>query len=145
MKFSQIFFFKFYLPVILIKSDFSSMLNSIESRAPYLSKDLINFSLDLPASKNFKLFTQRPLMKKIFKKDFWRVALNSCICVNMYVYVYILKVQEYQFKPMNRLEVKLIKHSFETFRPRLGPTYSPQNLNKYVVVDGESDLLIRKA
>ena len=70
MKFSQIFFFKFYLPAILIKSDFSSMLNSIESRAPYLSKDLLNFSLDLPANKNFKLFTQRPLMKKIFKKDF---------------------------------------------------------------------------
>ena len=70
MKFSQIFFIKFYLPAILIKSDFSSMLNSIESRAPYLSKDLVNFSLDLPASKNFKLFTQRPLMKRIFKKDF---------------------------------------------------------------------------
>ena len=63
-------FIKFYLPAILIKSDFSSMLNSIESRAPYLSKDLVNFSLDLPASKNFKLFTQRPLMKRIFKKDF---------------------------------------------------------------------------
>ena len=57
MKFSQIFFFKFYLPTILIKSDFSSMLNSIESRAPYLSKDLVNYSLDLPASKNFKFVT----------------------------------------------------------------------------------------
>ncbi len=70
MKFAQIFFFKFYLPAILIKSDFSSMLNSIESRAPYLSKDLVNYTLDLSANKNFSLFTQRALMKKIFSKDF---------------------------------------------------------------------------
>ena len=73
MKFSQIFFLKFYLPVILIKSDFSSMLNSIESRAPYLSKNLLNYSLDLPAKKNFSLLTQRSLMKMIFKKDFEKI------------------------------------------------------------------------
>jgi len=70
MKFSQIFFFKYYLPTILIKADFASMLNSVESRAPYLSKDLVNYSLDLPANKNFNLFTQRSLMKKIFKDEF---------------------------------------------------------------------------
>ena len=46
------------------------MLNSIESRAPYLSKDLVNYTLDLSANKNFSLFTQRALMKKIFSKDF---------------------------------------------------------------------------
>tara|TARA_Y100000816_G_C26104554_1_gene586462 strand:+ start:2118 stop:3938 length:1821 start_codon:yes stop_codon:yes gene_type:complete len=73
MKFSQIFFLKFYLPVILIKSDFSSMLNSMESRAPYLSKDLVNYSLDLPAKKNFSLLKQRPLMKKIFEKEFTEI------------------------------------------------------------------------
>ena len=73
MKFSQIFFLKFYLPIILIKSDFSSMLNSIESRAPYLSKNLLNYSLDLPAKKNFRLLTQRSLMKIIFKKDFEKI------------------------------------------------------------------------
>ena len=77
MKFSQIFFYKFYLPVILIKADFSSMLNSIESRAPYLSKDLVNYSLDLPASKNFKLLTQRSLMKKIFKDDFDKIDVKK--------------------------------------------------------------------
>ncbi len=70
MKFSQIFFYKFYLPSIMMKADFSSMLNSVESRAPYLSKDLMNYSLDLPAKRNFSLFKQRPLMKKIFKKEF---------------------------------------------------------------------------
>ena len=73
MKFSQMFFLKFYLPVVLIKSDFSSMLNSIESRAPYLSKNLLNYSLDLPAKKNFSLLTQRSLMKIIFKKDFEKI------------------------------------------------------------------------
>ena len=70
MKFSQIYFFKYYLPVILLKADFSSMLNSVESRAPYLSKDLVNYSLDLPTKKNFSLFFQRSLMKKIFNSDF---------------------------------------------------------------------------
>ena len=70
MKFSQIYFFKYYLPVILLKADFSSMLNSVESRAPYLSKDLVNYSLDLPTKKNFSLFSQRSLMKKIFNTDF---------------------------------------------------------------------------
>ena len=70
MKFSQIFFLKYYLPAVLIKSDFSSMLNSVESRAPYLSKDIVNYSLDLPSKNNFSLITQRYLMKKIFKKDF---------------------------------------------------------------------------
>lgn len=73
MKFSQMFFLKFYLPVILIKSDFSSMLNSIESRAPYLSKNLLNYSLDLPAKKNFSLLRQRSLMKIIFKNDFEKI------------------------------------------------------------------------
>ena len=70
MKFSQIYFFKYYLPVILLKADFSSMLNSVESRAPYLSKDLVNYSLDLPTKRNFSLFSQRSLMKKIFNTDF---------------------------------------------------------------------------
>tara|TARA_Y100001970_G_C14029154_1_gene747691 strand:+ start:73 stop:453 length:381 start_codon:yes stop_codon:yes gene_type:complete len=53
-----------------MKADFSSMLNSVESRAPYLSKDLMNYSLDLPVKRNFSLFKQRSLMKKIFKKEF---------------------------------------------------------------------------
>lgn len=73
MKFSQIYFFKYYLPTILMKADFSSMLNSVESRAPYLSKDLVNYSLDLPAKKNFYLFSQRSLMKQIFKNDFKKI------------------------------------------------------------------------
>ena len=56
LKFSQLYFFKFYLPVILMKVDFSSMLNSVESRAPYLSKDMINFVLDIDCEDNFRFF-----------------------------------------------------------------------------------------
>lgn len=73
MKFSQLFFLKFYLPLILNKADFSSMLNSVESRTPYLSKDLLNFSIDLPSKYNFNFFIQRNLMKKIFFSDFKKI------------------------------------------------------------------------
>jgi asparagine synthase (glutamine-hydrolysing) len=69
MKFSQIYFIKYYLPTILSKIDFSSMLNSVECRSPYLSKDLLNFSIDLPSKENFNLFTNRKLMKKLFQDD----------------------------------------------------------------------------
>ena len=66
MKFAQFYFIKYYLPNILLKVDFSSMLNSIECRSPYLSKDLLNYSIDLPSNKNFSFFKNRKLMKKIF-------------------------------------------------------------------------------
>ncbi len=66
MKFAQLYFIKYYLPNILSKVDFSSMLNSIECRSPYLSKDLLNYSIDLPSKKNFSFFQNRKLMKNIF-------------------------------------------------------------------------------
>ncbi len=68
MKFAQIYFIKYYLPIILLKVDFSSMINSVENRAPYLSKNLLNYSLDLRSKKNFNYFKNRSLMKKIFSK-----------------------------------------------------------------------------
>jgi hypothetical protein len=39
--------------MILTKVDFTSMLNSVESRSPYLCKDLLNFSLDILQKKIF--------------------------------------------------------------------------------------------
>ncbi len=69
MKFSQMYFIKFYLPAILLKVDYSSMLNSVECRSPYLSKDLLNFSIDLPSNENFSFFKNRRLMKLIFKES----------------------------------------------------------------------------
>ena len=68
MKYSQFFFIKYYLPIILLKIDYSSMLNSVECRSPYLSKDLLNYSIDLPSNKNFNFFKNRYLMKEIFNK-----------------------------------------------------------------------------
>tara|TARA_Y100000992_G_C20869584_1_gene306669 strand:+ start:119 stop:478 length:360 start_codon:yes stop_codon:yes gene_type:complete len=45
------------------------MLNSVENRAPLLSKDLLNFSLDFPVEKNFSFFTNKKLLKEIFQKE----------------------------------------------------------------------------
>ena len=74
MKFAQFYFIKYFLPNILLKVDFSSMLNSIECRSPYLTKDLLNYSVDLTSNKNFSFFKSRKLMKLIFSdlinKDF---------------------------------------------------------------------------
>ena len=67
MRFAQLFYFKYYLPMVLEKVDQASMLNSIENRAPILSKDLINFSLNYPTKKNFSLFKNKHLIKNIFK------------------------------------------------------------------------------
>ena len=69
-RFAQIYYMKYFLPMILTKVDFSSMLNSVESRSPYLCKDLINFSLDISTKKNFSLFENRKLMKDIFNEFF---------------------------------------------------------------------------
>ena len=68
MKFAQMYFIKYYLPIILLKVDFSSMINSVENRSPYLSKNLLNYSLDLNSSENFNYFKNRSLMKKLFSK-----------------------------------------------------------------------------
>ena len=51
MKFAQYYFIKFYLPTILMKVDFSSMINSVENRSPYLSKNFLNYSVDLDSKK----------------------------------------------------------------------------------------------
>tara|TARA_X000001036_G_scaffold116997_1_gene110354 strand:- start:6757 stop:8589 length:1833 start_codon:yes stop_codon:yes gene_type:complete len=69
MRFCQLYYFKFYLPLILNKIDMASMLNSVESRAPLLSKDVLNFSLNTPIKKNYKFFNNKYLMNKIFKDD----------------------------------------------------------------------------
>ncbi len=69
MRFCQLYYFKFYLPLILNKIDMASMLNSVESRAPLLSKDILNFSLNVSTKKNYKFFNNKYLMNKMFKND----------------------------------------------------------------------------
>ena len=67
LRFAQIYYFKFYLPMILEKVDHASMLNSVENRSPFLNKDLLNFTLNYDPKKNFDFFEEKKLMKNIFK------------------------------------------------------------------------------
>lgn len=66
LRFAQLYYFKFYLPMVLEKVDHASMLNSVENRSPFLNKDLINFTLDYNENKNFSLMNEKKLMKSIF-------------------------------------------------------------------------------
>ena len=69
LRFAQIYYFKFYLPMILEKVDHASMLNNVENRSPFLNKDLLNFTLNYDPKKNFNLFEEKKLMKNIFKNS----------------------------------------------------------------------------
>ena len=69
MRLGQLYYFKFYLPMVMSKVDKSSMFNSIESRSPFLGKNIINFSLDVDVNKNFKFLRSKYLLKKIFSKE----------------------------------------------------------------------------
>ena len=67
MRYSQLYYYKFYLPMILKKIDNASMFNSVESRSPFLSKKIINFSLDQDISTLYKFFNKKYFLKKSFK------------------------------------------------------------------------------
>jgi len=69
MKLAQLYYFKFYLPMVLSKIDKASMFNSVENRSPFLSKNIINFSLDTKVSENFNIFKTKHLIKKMFFED----------------------------------------------------------------------------
>ena len=69
MRCSQLYFFKFYLPMILIKVDQAGMYNSVESRSPFLSKKILNFSLDEEVTNLYKPFKKKYLLKKIFNNE----------------------------------------------------------------------------
>ena len=76
MRNAQIYHFKFYLPIILSKIDQASMFNSIESRSPFLSKKIINFSLENDTDKFYSLSNKKKFLKKIFKKIIPKNVLN---------------------------------------------------------------------
>ena len=69
MRLCQLYYFKFYLPMVLSKVDKASMYNSVESRSPFLGKNIINFSLEIDSNKNFKFMRTKYLVKKIFKNE----------------------------------------------------------------------------
>ena len=67
MRSCQLYHFKYYLPMILAKVDQASMFNSVESRSPFLSKKVINFSLNQKTSNLYGLFNKKKFVKKTFK------------------------------------------------------------------------------
>jgi len=69
MKSSQLYYYKYYLPMILIKVDQASMYNSVETRSPFLSKNIINFSLDEDLKSLYKFLNKKHFIKKMFKDE----------------------------------------------------------------------------
>ena len=62
---------KMYLPDdILVKVDRSSMSNSLESRAPFLNKDLVELSYQIPSSMKIVNNNKKFLLKKLLYKNF---------------------------------------------------------------------------
>ena len=89
--------FKFYLPNILCKIDQASMLNSVESRSPFLSKNIINYSLNKKSNDSYRFFKKKFLILENFKS----------IIPN-----FLLKAKKHGFAFRNELilkDVKLIK------------------------------------
>ena len=76
MRSAQLYYFKFYLPMVLAKVDQASMLNSVESRSPFLSKKIINFSLDQDVQKLYKFLKKKYFIRKIFREDMPKEILN---------------------------------------------------------------------
>ena len=62
---------------MLVKVDRTSMLNSIECRAPFLNKELWNFTNQLPDSYLMKGWSKKHLLKESFKQYFPVGFLNK--------------------------------------------------------------------
>jgi len=61
---------------ILVKVDRSSMYNSLETRAPYLDQDLINFSKFLPLEMKIKKSKKKYILSKLLKRLMPEYDLN---------------------------------------------------------------------
>ena len=66
MKSCQLYHYKYYLPMVLAKVDQASMFNSVESRAPFLSKKVINFSLKQDVGTLYKFLRKKYFLKNTF-------------------------------------------------------------------------------
>lgn len=63
------FFTRYYLPDnILVKSDRTSMLNSLESRALFLDNEVVDFAQRLPLKYKINRTTRKYLLKKVAEK-----------------------------------------------------------------------------
>lgn len=125
LKFVQIYYFKFYLPMILEKIDYASMSNSVENRAPYLNKDLLNFTLSYDVKKNFSLINEKKLMKDIFRNSLQKRFRN--IKKHGFAFPKSLILKD------NKLVKKIIKDKFLTkkdFFYKRYNEYLKNNLNE---------------
>ena len=69
LRLAQLYHFRYYLPMVLSKVDQASMLNSVESRSPFISKKIINFTLDQDIKNLYSLFNKKKFLKKIYKSS----------------------------------------------------------------------------
>ncbi len=61
----------------LVKLDRSSMLNSLECRLPFLSNDIVNFSLNLNSKEKISFFKKKIFLKKYAKQYLPNFILNK--------------------------------------------------------------------
>jgi len=76
LRYVQLYYFKYYLPMVLEKVDTASMQNSVENRSPFLNKDLLNFTLSYNVNKNFNFIKSKKTMFRIFKNRIDKKFLN---------------------------------------------------------------------
>lgn len=55
---------------MLVKVDRTSMLNSLECRAPFLNRELLEFTMSLPEDFLLKKWNKKYILKEAFKEDF---------------------------------------------------------------------------
>ena len=77
MRSAQLYYFKYYLPMVLSKVDQASMLNSVESRSPFISKKIINFSLDQEINELYSVFNKKKFLKKKYKSIISKEILKA--------------------------------------------------------------------
>ncbi len=62
---------------MLVKVDRTSMLNSLECRAPFLNKEIWNFTNQLPENNLINGSDKKHILKMAFEKDFPNGFLNN--------------------------------------------------------------------
>ena len=77
LKKAQLYYFKYYLPMVLAKVDQASMFSSVESRAPFLSKKIVNFSLSQEESALYSMFNKKKFLKQKYKNIISKKIINS--------------------------------------------------------------------
>ncbi len=55
---------------MLVKLDRHSMANSIELRSPFLDKDLVNLSFNMPGKKKIGFFSGKLILRECYKDSF---------------------------------------------------------------------------